>query len=55
MADEEINCVDCNTPFTIGDGERDFFIKKGFSLPKRCKPCRIKRKQTEYQKKLYTL
>ena len=38
-------CVECGKPFTISDNERQWFIDKNLALPKRCFPCRQKRKQ----------
>ena len=37
-------CSDCRTTFGISAGEVAFFEEKGFALPRRCKPCREKRK-----------
>ena len=42
--DELHNCIDCGSPFTVTSGEREFFAKNGLQPPKRCKPCRDKRK-----------
>jgi hypothetical protein len=36
--------VDCSTPFGIAAGEVKFFTTRGFDLPRRCKPCRERRK-----------
>lgn len=47
MADEQITCVDCGTDFTFTEGEQKFFHEKfgdDFNRPKRCKPCREKKK-----------
>lgn len=38
-------CYDCGQEFVLELGEIKFFIKKGFDYPKRCKSCRVKRKQ----------
>lgn len=38
------NCIDCGAEFEITDGEKSFFESKGFTLPKRCKSCRAKKK-----------
>ncbi len=40
----KIVCKDCGKTFELTDGERDFFLSKGLSLPKRCKACRNKNK-----------
>jgi hypothetical protein len=34
----------CGQPFTITAGERDFFQNNGMTLPRRCKPCRERRR-----------
>ena len=33
-------CASCHKPWVFEDGERRYMEKKGFSDPKRCKPCR---------------
>jgi len=38
-------CMECNDTFELNEGERDFFIQRDLILPKRCKPCRVSRKQ----------
>jgi len=43
-----IKCADCNEDFEFTDSERDWFQEKfgdDFKPPKRCKPCRQKRKE----------
>lgn len=47
VGDELHNCIDCGGPFTFTSGEREFFSKNGLQPPKRCKPCRDKRKATK--------
>ncbi len=37
-------CVDCRASFDIAAGELRFLQQKGFDLPRRCKPCRERRK-----------
>lgn len=39
-----ITCSDCYRPFTMTNGEVEFFTSKGMSIPKRCKSCRQKAK-----------
>jgi Probable zinc-ribbon domain len=41
-----INCIEpgCENEFEITDGEKAFYEGKGMKLPKRCPPCRSKRK-----------
>ena len=38
-------CIECNDTFEINEGEKDFFVQRDLVLPKRCKPCRVSRKQ----------
>jgi len=45
-------CKDCGAAFEITNGEKEFFEQKNFTLPKRCKTCRIKmRAQREAEKR----
>ena len=41
---KKIICKDCSIDFKLTEGEEQFYQKKGFELPKRCKPCREKKK-----------
>ena len=43
-------CVepDCSTKFTLTSGEIDFYVQRGFDLPKRCKNCRSARKNEKH-------
>ncbi len=46
-ADKRITCHDCGTVFTFTAGEQEQFASVGrLNAPKRCVPCRAKRKQT---------
>lgn len=38
-----IRCSECGRSFEITNGEKEFFDKKGFQLPKKCKNCRGQR------------
>jgi CxxC-x17-CxxC domain-containing protein len=41
MSDEaSLTCVQCGTTFSFSEGEQQFYQERGYSLPKRCKPCR---------------
>jgi hypothetical protein len=48
--DQSLKCIDsgrregCENEFTFTEGESKFFAEKGFSPPKRCKPCRNAKK-----------
>lgn len=44
MADEVIKCADCPDTFVFTEGERAFYESRNFSKPKRCKPCREKKR-----------
>ena len=41
-----VKCIDCRASFGIAAGELNFLKQKGFDPPKRCKPCRERRKAT---------
>jgi putative zinc ribbon protein len=47
MADRTLKCVDCNSDFIFSDRDQAFFQQKGFTDPKRCKPCRDIKKQSK--------
>lgn len=47
MSDEVIVCADCRTEFTFTESEAAFFASKGLSKPRRCKPCRQKRRDAK--------
>ena len=44
MADQQIQCGDCNTQFAFTESEQQFYAQKGLAAPKRCKDCRNARK-----------
>ena len=44
MPDQTLLCEDCFKPFVFTEKEQDFYARKGFTPPKRCKPCRDERK-----------
>ena len=43
--DKELTCADCRGKFTFTAKDQEFFAEKGFSEPKRCKPCRQAKKE----------
>jgi len=43
-ADKTIKCVECGADFIFSATEQEFFMSKGFTQPKRCKACRLKKK-----------
>ena len=51
MADETIKCLSCKTDFIWTDREQQFFKSQGLTnKPKRCAPCRQKRREERDQK-----
>ena len=43
--DKNLTCVDCGGTFLFSADDQEFYARKGFTNePKRCKPCRDKRK-----------
>lgn len=44
MPDMMLTCQDCDKEFEFTEGEQAFFETKGFTPPKRCKPCRDAKK-----------
>jgi hypothetical protein len=44
VKDRELTCVDCGASFTWSAEDQAFFQEKGYSQPKRCKPCRQAKK-----------
>ena len=44
IEDKTIVCADCGKEFTFTKREQDFYKEKQLSAPKRCKPCRDKKK-----------
>lgn len=38
--DQILTCADCSTSFTFTGSEQAFFAERGFTPPRRCKPCR---------------
>lgn len=47
MSDRNIDCQDCSNPFVFTEQEQAFYSEKGFTDPKRCKPCRNARKDRQ--------
>jgi Probable zinc-ribbon domain len=43
--DKELTCSDCRGKFLHSAKDQEFFAEKGFSEPKRCKPCRQAKKE----------
>ena len=56
MSDIIVKCKDCPTIFTVTEGEQEFLAKhfdsmgKPLSTPKRCKPCRNKKRERYNEK-----
>ena len=48
VPDRELKCVDCGETFMFDSKEQEYFKKKGYEDPKRCKDCRkINREKRE--------
>lgn len=46
MPERTLHCVDCKADFAFTERDQEFFAQKGFTDPKRCKPCRDAKKQS---------
>jgi hypothetical protein len=44
--DTQLTCSDCGNAFVFPAGEQRHFESMGFDPPKRCKPCRVAKKQS---------
>jgi len=42
---EYLDCIDCGTQFEFSGADQEFYTGRGFEKAKRCKECRIKKKQ----------
>jgi hypothetical protein len=40
-----LTCMDCSGEFLYAIGEQRFFRERGLAAPKRCKGCRLERRQ----------
>jgi hypothetical protein len=47
MPDKTLKCVDCGADFVFTERDQAFFAQKGFTEPKRCRPCRDVKKQSK--------
>lgn len=48
--DQTLTCAECRTPFVWTTGEQAFYAERGFTAPKRCRPCREARaRRTDQQ------
>lgn len=45
--DQQIKCKDCGQEFLFTVEEQAFYQEKKFTPPKRCRPCRQKKKQDQ--------
>ena len=45
--DMQITCSDCGQEFTFSAADQQFFQERGYSTPKRCKPCRKAKKDDQ--------
>ena len=44
--DRTLVCEDCGEEWVFSADEQQFFNERGYQTPKRCKPCRQKRKMS---------
>jgi len=47
--DKDIQCVDCAHFFTWTAQDQEFYAEKNYTEPKRCKPCRLAKKEARAQ------
>lgn len=47
MPDIILNCKDCGNNFTFTEKDQEFFEKMQFTQPRRCKSCRLKKKENK--------
>ena len=45
--DLQLTCSDCGQDFTFTAADQSFFQERGYSTPKRCKPCRQAKKNDQ--------
>jgi CxxC-x17-CxxC domain-containing protein len=45
--DIQLTCSDCGQDFTFSAADQAFFQERGYSTPKRCKPCRMAKKNDQ--------
>ena len=45
--DIQLTCSDCGQDFTFTAADQAFFQERGYSTPKRCKPCRQAKKSDQ--------
>jgi CxxC-x17-CxxC domain-containing protein len=45
--DQQLTCSDCGQVFTFTAEDQSFFQERGYSAPKRCKPCRQAKKNEQ--------
>ena len=59
FTDKNLTCIDCGATFLFSADDQEFYSRKGFTNePKRCKPCRDKRKTAggdSRERALYTV
>ena len=45
MGDKVLQCKDCGDEFVFTERDQEFYQRQGFQEPKRCKPCRERKKR----------
>ena len=48
MANKIIKCKDCGITFTLSEKRQEWYLSKGWTLPKRCAVCREERRKEEH-------
>lgn len=43
--DKQITCTSCGTEFLFSVADQEFFSSRGYTEPRRCRPCRNQAKQ----------
>jgi hypothetical protein len=47
LEDKPLACIDCDTEFLWTAGEQAYYANRGLQTPRRCKPCRVIRRQQQ--------
>lgn len=42
---QKLTCIDCGREFEFTDGEAAYYAERGLYPPKRCKKCRVTKRQ----------
>lgn len=47
MQSSEVVCVECKEVFSVSADEQEWLMERGLAMFKRCKSCRLKRRQNK--------